>query len=117
MWPYPFGETVTVLARVDTGDTDRYGQAVYDWPLPGVDVPSCAIAPSAGSEPEPLAVGRESVTALLTVYMPFGAPVTSVDRLIVRGKLYQVVGEPSAWRNPYSGVELGTEVKLERVEG
>src|SRR5690606_24802940 len=36
----PYGETVTILSRVQTG-VDRYGNPVYEWPGPGVDVAGC----------------------------------------------------------------------------
>ena len=110
----PLGEPVTILRRVQTG-TDRYGKPVYDWPEPGVEVPRCAVSPRMSEEPAQ--VGREQVITGLTVYLPPGTEIEPYDRLRVRGRVYEVVGEPGEWRNPYSGRSVGVQVAIKRVEG
>ena len=111
---FPAGETVTVLARAQTG-TDRYGKPEFGWPLPGAEVGGCAVAPRTSTEP--VEVGRQSVITGLTVYMPSWVTLSPYDRLIVRGVTYRVEGEPGEWRSPFSGWEPGIEVAVTRVEG
>jgi len=110
----PYGETVTILERVQTG-VDRYGKPVYEWPEPGVEVAGCAVAPRMSEEPAE--VNRNRVITGLTVYLPPGTQITPHDRLVVRGVTYEVVGEPGDWRSPYSGVARGIEVAIQRIEG
>jgi hypothetical protein len=107
------GETVFVLRRV-SGATDSHGNIGWTWPvrerLDGVKV-----APRSGMETdEP---GREAVLAGLVVGLPAGSRVAAVDRMEVRGEVYEVIGEPAVWVNPWSGRESGVHVVLERVEG
>lgn len=108
------GETVTVLARTQTG-VDRYGKPVYGWPGPGVEVAGCAVAPR--SSEEPTEVGRQAVITGLQVYLPPGTEIAPSDRLVVRGETFEVEGDAGEWRNPYSDVWRGVEVACSRVEG
>lgn len=39
------------------------------------------------------------------------------DRWTVRGKVYDPVGDPAAWRSPLTGWAPGTVVQLRRSEG
>lgn len=112
-----YGETVTVLSRTQTG-TDRYGKPVYDWPEPGTQVPGCKVAPLVSEEPADIA--RNPVSIGFSVYMPPGVPVTPYDRVIVRGIVCEVIGEPGDWRSPYVPSLLagkGVVVNVKRWEG
>lgn len=113
------GETVYVLQRTQTG-ADRYGTPVYDWPEPGVELRGCGVAPleiGGQDAAEPPDVARNAVVRQFTVYAPAGAPITAADRLKVRGEVYEVIGEPSDWRSPYSRRRPGLVAKVRRVEG
>ena len=108
------GETVTILTRTETG-TDRYGKPVYDWPEPGAQVHGCAVAPRSSIEPAEIA--RTPVYEGLAVYMPPGVSVTPYDRLVIRGTVYEVDGDPGDWRSPYGAVARGIVVNAKRWEG
>lgn len=108
------GETVTILRRTETG-TDRYGKPVYEWPEPGTEVRGCAVAPRTSEEP--LQIAREIVYEGLAVYMPPGVSVTPYDRLVIRGTVYEVDGEPIDFRSPYAAVSRGVRVHVKRWEG
>lgn len=108
------GETVTLLRRVETG-TDRYGNPTFDWPLPGEELRNCGVAPRATDEPEEIA--RTPVYQGLTVFAPVGTVVGPHDRLIVRGEVFEVVGEPGDWRSPFSGWRPGVVINVDRWEG
>lgn len=108
------GETVTVLARTQTG-VDRYGKPIYGWPGPGVEVAGCAVAPRTSEEP--VQVGRQAVITGLQVYFPPGVEIGPHDRLLIRDELFYVEGDAGEWLNPYSAVWRGVEVAVSRVEG
>lgn len=108
-----YGEPVTVLARTD-GPPDAHGNPTYTW-APSASVSALGVAPRQGEEDN--AGGREAVIVGLTVYLPAGTQIAAVDRMVVRGETYQVVGEPGVWTNPYTGITRGVQVALERVEG
>jgi len=113
------GEAIKVFKRQEDG-TDRYGSPVYAWPGPGIEITRCAVAPleiGGQDAAEPPDVQRNAVVQQFTVYAPSGSPITAVDRVEVRGELYEVVGEPSDWRSPYSRRRPGIVVRLRRVEG
>lgn len=108
------GETVTILARTQTG-ADRYGKPIYEWPEPGTQVHGCAIAPRSSEEPDQIA--RASVYEGLSIYMPPGVSVGPHDRIVVRGIVYEVDGDPGDWRSPYSAFPRGVVVNVKRWEG
>src|ERR1044072_4326800 len=94
------GETITLL-EPGTG-TDRYGDESPDWSNPSeVDVTG-AIAPRVSSA---LTADGDKGVVGLPVYLPFATTVPPQRRAGVRGAVYEVVGEPAVWRNPYTGWE------------
>lgn len=108
------GETVTVRRAATT--TDRYGNTVRDWTsVTDTDVDGCAVAPNGA--PETTSDGREAAVERLTIYMPVGSDVEATDRVVVRGDVYDVDSEPSAWTSPYSGTARGVEVTARRSQG
>lgn len=109
------GEPVTIYHRRQV-DTDAHGNPVFGWPEPGTTVDGCAVAPRSSSEPDE--IGRDAVITGITVYLPPNTVVTPTDRLRARGTVYEVVGEPGDWRNPFTGGQpWGIEVACQRVEG
>jgi hypothetical protein len=113
---FAYGETVTRLRL--TAAADRFsGEATSaDWSNPDeLDIPNCAFDP--GDSLEPLAAGRDAVLTKPTVYAPSGSDVTALDRLIVRGRTWQVDGDPSDYRSPFSGWRPGMVIHLKAVSG
>ncbi|RTL08421.1 MAG: hypothetical protein EKK62_07635 [Acidimicrobiia bacterium] len=104
-------ETMTFVAPGET--TDEYGNVVADWGnATEVDVPGCRFAPKLGDE-----IGTEG-TAVRTagvVYAPGTATVAADCRIVIRGALYEVVGDPALWANGYS--RTGWEIAVARVVG
>lgn len=116
---FAHGETVVRL-RAQTR-IDPYSQEpvpVWDDPSKPPDelqIPGCAFNP--GPSGEAVEVGRQPVTTTPTVYGPFGADITAGDRLVVRGRVWLVDGDPALWRNPFTGTEFGLAVTLKAVSG
>lgn len=112
---FAFGEPVTVQTAGTTSD-----------PYSGVDGPSwdtvtVVLVPGVGVEPrpsaEPVQDARNSVTSGFTLYFPPGVEVTPKNRVLVRGRQYDVLGEPAEWVNPFTGWTPGAVVQVERTEG
>lgn len=100
---------VTRLRRAESGK-DRYGDPVYE--ETSVELPPALFAPGGASEP--VVSGREPVVTEPTVYWRGVWPdVVASDRLVVRGRVYEVVGDPADWRGNLVG---GLVVRLMRVE-
>lgn len=113
---FPYGDTVTRLRP--TAAIDPYsGEATdADWTDPDVlDVPGCAFDP--GGSSEPAEVGRGSVTTSPTLYAPTEADIRASDRVVVRGRTWQVDGDPALWMHPMTGWAAGLVVNLKGVEG
>lgn len=114
---FPYGEAVTVIRATLTDD--GYGNPVWDWPnATRTPHDGCAVAQGAkGGATEDLTGDRNVVISDLIVFMPSVADVVATDRLEVRGRVYEVVGEPFDWVNPFTGTAFGVVVYCNRVEG
>lgn len=112
---FPHGETVTRLRA--TNVIDPYsGENVEDWSVPTTkDFPRCAVAP--GGSTEPLSADRQSVESDYDVMFPSGSDVTARDRLIIRGAVCQVDGEPFDWKSPLTGWAPGLVARATKVVG
>lgn len=113
---FPYGETVTIQAAAE-GDVDPYSnEPSLDW-----ENPVETVVEGVGVEPrpsqEPVQDARNAVTSGYTLYLPSGVTITSRSRVVVRGEVYGVLGEPAVWRSPFTGWEPGVVVQLERTEG
>lgn len=107
------GETVTVQRGTVT--SGRRNDTAIDWTNPTVHtVAGCLIAPRSTSENLD---GRQGVIVGVTVYMPTGTDVLATDRLVIRGKPYEIDGEPGDWRSPLHPICDGIEVAAKRTEG
>lgn len=112
---FAYGETVDVLTAGTV--TDPYsGDTTEDWDNPtSVPVEGCGVA--AGGSLEPLQDARNAVESDFDVIMPPGTPVTSHNRLVMRGLTCDVVGRPFDWRNPFTGWAPGLFVQAKIREG
>lgn len=111
---FPYGETVTVV-RAGLVD-DGYGNEVPDW-ANGTSTPYEGCAVAQGSRGSEVLTDRNAVLSDLVVFMPSGADVLPTDRLSVRGRTYEVVGEPFDWVSPFTATRFGVVVYCNRVEG
>lgn len=112
-----YGETVT-LRRTATSGVDEYGNDVIV--SEQTVVRNVAVWPrtSSGTTGGGETLGdRDTVIVGLTLLVPPGVLVTATDQVDVRGKTYDVDGEPGVWRSYLTGYRAGTEVALRRVEG
>lgn len=111
MLTYAFGEPASIVTRQVTGQ-DGDGNDVYadvDTPVTG------AFAPAGSTE---MVQGRQTVVSNPTFYLSPDSPVpTATARLRVRGRVYDIDGEPQLFRNPFTGDEPGAVLRLEEVRG
>ena len=112
---FPYGEPVDVLSAGTT--TDPYsGESRADWSSASeVAVDGVGVEPRPSQEP--VQDARNAVTSGYTLYMPAGAQIDARSRVRVRGEVFEVLGEPAVWRNPFTGWEPGVVVQVGRVEG
>lgn len=121
---FPHGETVAVLTA-GTVENPYSGDPTEAWTLPDggewatepteVDHDGVAIEPRPSQEP--VQDARNAVTSGFTLYgLPAGS-VTSRNRLRIRGEIYNVLGEPAHWIQPYTGTDFGLVVQVDRTEG
>lgn len=118
--PATVGVTLVIVRPMGR---DRYGD-----PIDGearFEVHGCAVAPRVGgpgtASADLEARGREGVREGLTAYLPIGPDgppdVRHTDLVEFDGKLWEIDGEPSVWRSPFTGWPAGVEVALTRGEG
>lgn len=113
---FAHGETGTRLRAAVTVDPYSGETTGRDWSNPTtLVIPDLAFNP--GSSNEPSEVGRNAVITQPEVYGPVGIDVLAGDRLAIRGRTYEVEGDPAEWRSPFTGWEAGVVIKLELVEG
>ena len=107
------GETVGVIRPTTT--TDRYGNAqrVYG-DTATHELTRCAFDPGGSTEDND---GRHAVTTEPTIYCPAGSDITAADHVLIRGKRYEVHGEPADWRDPFGSTVGGIAATLRKVEG
>lgn len=116
---YPGGRTLDIW-RLTDGTEDAHGNAPRAWAFHH-QITDCLVAPPVSlSNPnryEPASPGREQVNEMFTVLAPPGVDVDAHDQAKLDGKRYEVIGEPGAWRDPWSGEDIGVQFALERREG
>lgn len=113
---HPHGEIITRL-RADA-TTEPYSDEASDlsWASPSsLYISGVAIAP--GPSAESVEVDRSRLDVDYTLYLPYGADVKPLDRVVVRGETYEVEGIRADWRNPFTGAEAGSVVEVKRVSG
>lgn len=108
---FPYGQTVTLIRRTVSG-RDELGNDVYsESPEP---IPQAVVAPAGSTE---FTQFTDQVTASLTVFLPYGTEVSATDAVEIAGQRYEIQGEPSAWRSPFSGSTSPIQLQLTRVTG
>jgi hypothetical protein len=106
------GEVVVLLRRVKTGQ-NLYHNDVYG--VVEVPVVGCAVNPLGSSEQD--TGGRDKTVDTIEVTMPADTVVNRIDRLRVRGIIYDVQGTPEPIHNPITGADGGLRVIGKRVTG
>jgi hypothetical protein len=107
------GEPVGVIRP--TSGADRYGNTALTYgDAPTHTIRRCAFDPGGTSE---VADGRLAVITEPTLYLPPGADLRSTDRVLVRGRMFEVTGTPAVWTNPYDGQTRGVVAPLREVSG
>ena len=106
------GESVTILAP--TSSEDDYGNTVDSWATPTTVATVTALV-----EPRPngetFTDDRNAITSGYTLYMPAGTPVTALHRVLVRGSVWNVLGQPAVWE--FGQWEPGVVVQVGRTDG
>lgn len=101
-------ETVTRLRGVAVNDPYSGEPTGTDWETPDeLDIRTLAPAEPRPSS-EPVQEARNAVTSGFTLYLPTDADVTARDRMRVRGRVYDVLGDPTLWLGAGVVVQVGT---------
>ncbi len=95
--------------RLSSSSTDSYGQPVYTETTSEVFGIVSARVSGTNFDADQIVV-----TDGLTVYLPSGYDVQDDDKFIVRGKRYELDGEPFDWRDGLGSWSPGTVVNLQR---
>lgn len=109
---FPHGETVTL--RTPAVAADPYSGAPATAEV-NVTIAGVAVEPRPSSEP--VQDARNAVTSGFTLYLPAGTVVTASQQFVVRGGVYDVLGDAAEWVNPFTGWEPGVVVQVGRTEG
>lgn len=112
----PNGDEITITTVTTTG-TDEYGDPVTSRTsitrtgafAPAVGTESTTGQDQVISQPQVLFTGQDADDV--------AAIITSTSEITVRGKTYQVDGDPEDWRSPFTGWHAGLVVPLRRVTG
>lgn len=111
---FAFGETV-IFEPASSGSEDAHGNPVESF---GAGVPVDGWGFDPGGSVESYGPGRNATVTTPTLFRQATDFIPGRrDRCVVRGKTYQVDGEPAVWRSPLTGWEPGISVKLEVVDG
>lgn len=100
------GEDIVI---VRPAPLDKFGDPIPDTEDTETASSGWLVAPGSSSE---LHDGQNSVDSDVDLYRmgAFDEDIVPTDRVRVRGKLYEVVGEPAVWR-------LGTVIRLRKFTG
>lgn len=103
--PHPYGGASQLA---DWADTDH--------PPKESVLSGCVIAPVDSSETN--GESREQVREFRVLYGPFDIDLLPTDRVRDEaGMVYEVIGYPRRWRNPFTGDQEGAEVELRILTG
>ena len=110
MVTFGFGQTVKVYVRTKTGE-DGDGNDLYT-AVP-TQLERVPIWPAGASEQ---VQGQELTTTGQTALLPVGTDVDAIDFLVDEaGDTYEVNGTPDTYRSPFTGLDPGVFVNLQRV--
>ena len=100
-------ETVTRLRATALANPYSAESDETSWDNPD----ELAITTLAPAEPrpssEPVQDARNAVTSGFTLYLPEDSDVTARDRMRVRGRVYDVLGDPAGWLGAGLVVQVG----------
>ena len=105
---------VVSWAKFNGSVEDSRGDLIDSWAT-ATDLGIYAFNPGGTSEP-PMP-GFDRVVTTPTIYVPSDKILAPRDRVTVRGKLFEVDGETSDFRNPYDSQMNGNSVNLKAVTG
>lgn len=118
--PFPYGENITVITRSVSG-TDPDGNDAFTDGVRTVYVgaynPGGSGRRGSGTAGTEYTIMRDTVLSQPTAYLPAGTPITTIDNIEVRGRRFQVDGNPADWHNPFTGTNPGLEVRLKTGTG
>jgi hypothetical protein len=106
---FPYGTTLTV---VRAAGVDSFGDPSGD--ASEHDLDDCAVWPGQTSE---LVGGQDTVTADYTALVPPGSDVVATDQVRYAGGMYTIVGQPQVYESPFSGLNPGIVINLQKVTG
>lgn len=87
-------------------------------PLPGTGVERIVVGAFApGSTSEDVLTRGDTTYTLATAYLPYDTDIVATDQVRARGRVWQVDGDPLAWRSPGTGRQAGLQVGLRSVRG
>lgn len=110
------GETITRIRAAATLDPYSEEATGLDWDAAiETDIPNVALEPRPSSEP--VQDARNAVVSGYTIYARSGTDLKPIDRVRVRGEVYEIDGDTADWRNPYSGTRPGVVIQTKRVAG
>lgn len=113
---FSYGETVTRQRANVAIDPYSNEPSAANWATPDeVLIPGVAFDP--GSSVEQLDTARNPIDSSPKVYDPSYADVVAGDRLVCRGKTYDVDGDPLVYRHPMTGWSPGQVISLKLREG
>lgn len=113
---FAFGETVTRQRAALVTDPYSGETSALDWSAPDeLEIPSVAFDP--GGSFETTEPGRNPVDTSPKLYDPSYADIAASDRIVCRGKTYDVDGDPLVYRHPMTGWSPGQVVNLKIREG
>lgn len=101
-------ESITQIRRSSTS-VDSYGQPVYVTTTSTVEAIVSARVSGTNFDADAIVV-----TDGLTIYLPSGHDIEDDDKFVIRGKTYEIDGEPFDWRDGLSSWAPGTVVNLQR---
>lgn len=91
---------------------DEYGNKARNWTnATSTTYTSCAVALGSAFDDLPIA-DEASASDLSVLITDSGAEVLPTDRLEVRDRMYEVVGEPFTWKHPMTGTEFGVAARV-----
>ncbi len=109
-------ETVVRLRGSPVEDPYSGTMRDLDWSRPcREEIDGCVVYPASTGESSP--VGRSQAEERLTVLLPDSADVNHLDRLIIRGREYQVDGIPFQFEHPMTGWRPGVQLEAVRSLG
>lgn len=94
------GAQTLVVRRAGSKPADYGNGTVPDWSPAAVTdttVTGCSVQPVPFPENT---VDRDNVRVVLRAWVPAGADVTALDRVVYEGDVYDIDGEPERWPMP-----------------